>query len=462
MKLKLYNSLTRRKEDFSPIDPKEVKMYVCGPTVYDYAHLGNARPPVVFDTLFRLLSIQYPVTYVRNITDVDDKIIKAAKEKNESISALTERTIQNYHADMDALSVIRRQDDGAHHRFLEPRATTHIPEMVELITILLDKEHAYVAENHVLFDTTSYESYGQLSRRDLEEMIEGARVEVAPYKKNPADFVLWKPSTEDQPGWESPWGRGRPGWHIECSAMSHKHLGETFDIHGGGLDLIFPHHENEIAQSICAFGAGTFARIWIHNGMLMVNGKKMAKSLGNFFTVRDLLKQYPGEVIRLTLLSAHYRQPLDWTEQTVNQMKAALDRFYTCLRGLDLDETARPSSKVLDALCDDLNTPLALSALHELSSQINACSDDEEKKVLASELKVSAGLMGVLQQDPDQWFQTGKQDLSSHQIEALINQREAARKVRDFDKADKIRQALEKKGVLLEDSAEGTVWKVKK
>ena len=340
--MRLYNSLTRQKQTLTPLTPGEIGMYLCGPTVYDRAHIGNARPSAVFDTLCRLLSLTHKVTYVRNITDVDDKIIEAAHKNKETIETLTHRTTEQYQQDMGLLNISPPT--------VEPRATDHIKEMIHIIQILLDKGHAYEAESHVLFETTTDPNYGTLSNRNLEDMIAGARVEVAPYKKNPTDFVLWKPSQEGDPGWESPWGRGRPGWHIECSAMGQKYLGLTFDIHGGGQDLMFPHHENEKAQSTCAHGKDTFAQIWMHNGMLMVEGKKMSKSWGNFFTVHDLLGTLPGEVIRLTLLSSHYRQPLDWTRALVQQCKITLDRFYTSLKDLPLENTTPPHEKNMEAL----------------------------------------------------------------------------------------------------------------
>jgi cysteinyl-tRNA synthetase len=363
--IRIYNTLARAKQRFEPIDEANVRLYVCGPTVYDYAHIGNARPVVVFDVLFRLLKHVYGpehVTYVRNITDVEDKIIKAALENGEEIDALTRRTTQVYHEDMAEL--------GALPPSFEPRATQHVPGMVALIETLIAKDHAYEADGHVLFSVPSMKNYGSLSRHSRDELVAGARVEVAPYKRDPADFVLWKPSNDQQPGWDSPWGRGRPGWHIECSVMSAAHLGETFDIHGGGQDLIFPHHENEIAQSICGTD-GDFAKYWMHNGYVVVNGEKMSKSLGNFFTVRELLDEedWPGEqhkkgeAIRLALLSAHYRQPLDFTRDKMKEAKAQLDGLYGALRHVNEDVVAAPPQDVLDALSDELNTPLALAGI---------------------------------------------------------------------------------------------------
>ena len=384
MPLTVYNTLTRRKEPFVPLDPHHVRLYVCGPTVYDFAHIGNGRPYVIFDVLTRLLRHLYPkVTYARNITDIDDKIIVAAQKNKEEIFDLTRRTTDYFQEDMKAI--------GNSPPDIEPHATTHVKEMVSMIATLIEKEHAYEKDGHVLFSVRSFPSYGRLSRCQHDEMIAGARVEVAPYKRDPEDFVLWKPSEKGVPGWKSPWGYGRPGWHIECSAMSSKYLGETFDIHGGGQDLIFPHHENEIAQSQACFGPKTFARIWLHNGMLTVNGEKMSKSLGNFITVHQLLEKLPGEVIRLVLLSAHYRQPLDWNENTVFQCRQSLDRFYTALRGRDLSEKQPACETVKVALEDDLNTPLAISALHDLVTRLNKARNEKEKNKLASSSSTESG-----------------------------------------------------------------------
>ena len=442
MSLVVYNTLSREKEPFVPLDPSHVRLYVCGPTVYDYVHIGNARPVVVFDVLYRLLKRRYPrVTYVRNITDIDDKIMVRAAENRETIDALTERTAAAYQSDMSRL--------GALPPDVEPRATRYVGEMIALIERLIARGHAYEAEGHVLFDVPSMEDYGRLSRRSRDELIAGARVEVAPYKKDAADFVLWKPSTDAQAGWPSPWGRGRPGWHIECSAMSGALLGETFDIHAGGLDLIFPHHENEIAQSRSAFGHAIMAKYWMHNGFLNISGEKMSKSLGNFFTVHELLDQYPGEVIRLLLLSAQYRQPLDFTTEGLAQARGTLDRWYGLLRGKMLEAKSIPA-QVEEALSDDLNTPLAISALHQLRDP--------------SELKAGAAALGLLQQDPEAWFRwvpaaaaaTGPSDA---EIEAAIAARQAARKAKDFKESDRIRDDLKAKGVILEDGPKGTTWK---
>lgn len=450
--LTLYNTLSRRKEVFTPQDPNRVGLYVCGPTVYDFAHIGNARPVVVFDVLARLLRYHYPnVCYVRNITDVDDKINAAALKNKESIADLTQRTAAAYHADMAAL--------GALSPDIEPRATHHIDEMIVMIKKLIEVGHAYQSNGHVLFSVSSFQDYGLLSKRNPEEMLAGARVEVAPYKKDAGDFVLWKPSDDMTPGWESPWGYGRPGWHIECSAMSGKYLGDTFDIHGGGQDLIFPHHENEIAQSRCANGTPVFARYWMHNGHLTIEGDKMSKSLCNFRTVHDLLTCYSGEVIRLALLSTHYRQPLDWTETTLQQSKHTLDRLYTSLRGIEVAD-GNKDADFLNVLNDDLNIPAALARLHDLASQLNKSTSSAERHDLASTLKSSAYLLGILQQDPEAWFhQETATALSAAQVEDMIEQRKQARVQRDFAKSDSIRKELLEQGIILEDSATGTTWR---
>jgi cysteinyl-tRNA synthetase len=454
--LTLYNTLTRKKEPFAPLDAKNVRMYVCGPTVYDFAHVGNARPVVVFDVLFRLLRRTFGethVTYVRNITDVDDKIMNAAAENKEPIDRLTARTTMAFHEDMDALGALRPTH--------EPRATQHIPGMIRMMEKLIASGHAYVAENHVLFAVGTKQDYGKLSRRERDEMIAGARVEVAPYKKDPADFVLWKPSTPDQPGWDSPWGRGRPGWHLECSVMSEAFLGETLDIHGGGLDLVFPHHENEIAQSECAHGGKPFVRFWLHNGYVTVEGEKMSKSLGNFFTVRQLLEEgHRGESIRLTLLSAHYRQPLDFSRDALKASKQALDRFYTALREVeDVEaETSGIPEDVAHALADDLNTPLAISALHEHATALNKAQSAAEKARLKGALLAAGGALGLLQGDAEEWLKGEARD--DHAIDDLIAARNAARKAKDFAEADRIRKELEALGILLEDKPGGkTEWR---
>ena len=454
MALSLYNTLTRTKEIFVPINPDKVGLYVCGPTVYDRAHLGNARPVVVFDVLYRLLKSQYPsVCYVRNITDIDDKINAAAKANGEPISSLTARTIVAYHEDMAAL--------GALPPDIEPHATAHIDQMIAMISQLIDKGHAYESLGHVLFSVNSFDEYGQLSRRQQEELIAGARVEIAPYKRDPGDFVLWKPSDADSPGWDSPWGRGRPGWHIECSAMSGEYLGPVFDIHAGGIDLIFPHHENEVAQSRCAHGTDKLANYWLHNGHLTITGTKMSKSLGNFFTVRQLLETVSGEVIRAALLSTHYRQPLDWTDDTLPQAKQMLDRLYTALRQVSLgDEKGEPESEFLKALEDDINTPQALAYLHDVATRLNKKTDLAQKRALAACLRSAGALLGLLQQDPEEWFKSANSSsLSSAEIEDLIAKRKQARLDKDFKTSDLIRDQLLEKGVILEDGAGGTTWR---
>ncbi len=456
MPLVLYNSATRRKEPFQPIDPNNVRMYVCGPTVYDRAHIGNGRAFVVFDVLVRLLRDSYGkdhVCYVRNITDVEDKINAAARDNGEPIAALTARTIAAFHEDMAALGVSPPD--------IEPRATEHIAQMIAMIERLIASGHAYVAQGHVLFAVASDPGYGQLSGRSRDEMIAGARIEVAPYKRDPADFVLWKPSDAETPGWDSPWGRGRPGWHIECSAMSEAHLGETFDIHGGGLDLIFPHHENEIAQSVCAHQGRPFVRYWVHNGFLSVDSTKMSKSLGNFCTVRDLLDQAPGEAIRLALLSAHYRDPLDWTDDRLRQARQSLDRFYRALtlprdsvfeRFGEADAAFQP---IKDALDDDLNTPLALTRLHELAGAINRTTSDAERSALQRALERGGGIMGLLGEPPLDWLH-GSAKADEIRYQASIAARAAARAGRRFTEADRIRAELAAEGIILEDKPDGT------
>lgn len=456
MTIEIYNTLSRHKEPFTPLDAGHVRMYVCGPTVYDFAHLGNARPVVVFDTLYRLLKRHYPkVTYARNITDVDDKIMNKSKESGETIDVITTRTTQYYHEDMAAL--------GALPPDVEPRCTTHIQEMIDLSLLLIQKGHAYVAEGHVLFHVPSMPDYGMLSRRSRDEQIAGARVDVAPYKKDPADFVLWKPSTPDQVGWDSPWGRGRPGWHIECSAMSKKHLGVTFDIHGGGIDLTFPHHENEIAQSHCAHDGQPLATYWMHNGFLTIDSEKMSKSLGNFFTVRDLLKKAPGEAIRLTLLAAHYRQPVDFSDDALKQAKGTLDRWYGALRTGSLPSPARQMPAAVEqALMDDLNTPQAIAATHEIVNAIYHAQDATEQANLKADLLAAGHALGLLQLSAEQWFKwqpSGQSGLSDAAIDAQIAARLSARKAKNFAEADRIRDSLTAAGIILEDGANGTSWR---
>ncbi len=441
----LHNHLIRGKELFKPIDPSNVRMYVCGPTVYDLVHVGNGRAIVVYDVLYRLLRRLYPkVTYVRNLTDVEDKINARAAELGIPIETLTERTTIDFHQDIAAL--------GALAPDVEPRATGHLPEMIKIIQSLIATGHAYEAQGHVLFAVGSFADYGKFSGRNAEELLAGARVDVAPYKRDPGDFVLWKPSTPELPGWESPWGRGRPGWHIECSAMSWKHLGETFDIHGGGTDLIFPHHENEVAQSRCAFPGSQFARYWVHNGMLLVNGEKMAKSLGNFTTLRDALSRVPGEVIRFLLIRTHYRSTPDFSDAAVIEAKKELDRFYRALERCPEAGGGTVPETVMEALCDDLNTPLALSAMHALADAALAGDDSA-----AANLRESGHLMGLLTQAPDAWFRGGTED--SDAIEAAIQERLEARKARNFARADAIRADLAQRGIVLEDGPGGTSWR---
>jgi len=454
--LRIYDTLSRAKVDFVPLDPNHVRFYVCGPTVYDFAHIGNARPVVVFDVLARLMRRLYPkVTYVRNITDVEDKINARAKELGEDIRALTKRTAKQFHEDMAALNTLPPD--------VEPRATDHIAEMIAMIEELIANGHAYAADGHVLFDVPSMPDYGKLSRHSRDELVAGARVEVAPYKKDPADFVLWKPSDAETPGWDSPWGRGRPGWHIECSAMSTKYLGGTFDIHGGGQDLIFPHHENEIAQSRCAHPDEGFAKYWMHNGYLMAEGAKMSKSLKNFYTVHELLDEFPGEAIRLTLLQTHYRQPLDFTKDGLAQSKATLDRFYLALRdSADIKPRAADAGDVEAALADDLNTPLAISHLHEAVSVLNKAKSRKETARAKGALLAGGALLGLLQQDPEVWFRwqpAAGSRFDDSEVDRLVAARIEARKNKDFGEADRLREELSEAGIILEDGPQGTTWR---
>ena len=456
MTIQLHDTKSGKKIPFVPLKEGEVTMYLCGPTVYNYAHIGNARPAVVFDLLARLLRRRYKLKFARNLTDVDDKINAAASESGKTIDEITARFIKAYNDDMGAL--------GVHPPDVEPRATQHIAEMIAMIRTLIDKGHAYEAEGHVLFDVGSHAAYGSLSKRDLREMIAGARVEVAPYKKAAHDFVLWKPSTPDLPGWDSPWGRGRPGWHIECSAMAKKHLGVTIDIHAGGRDLIFPHHENEMAQSCCAHDGAEFARYWLHNGFLSMDSEKMSKSLGNVLLVHDMLKTTPGEVIRLALLSAHYKQPLDWSDETIQSAKRMLDRLYGAVRGISVSAAARaaadPPAALVAALEDDLNSPLALAEFFALAKQLNKTTDAEEKQRLAAAMYACGELLGVLQSDAEDWFAGEVEgELSVAEIEALIAKRNAARAARDFKAADLVRDRLNDAGIQIEHGADGTSWK---
>jgi cysteinyl-tRNA synthetase len=471
--MQLYNSLTGRKETFTPADPGRPTMYVCGPTVYSHPHIGNARPAVVFDVLFRLLKHRYgDVAYVRNVTDIEDRIMAAAAAERTSTEAVAKRYAAAYHEDMAALNVLAPT--------VEPYATGHVPEMVAMIQRLIAGGHAYEAKGHVLFHVPSFPGYGALSRRSREEMINGARVEVAPYKRDPADFVLWKPSAE-QPGWDSPWGRGRPGWHIECSAMVEAHLGTTIDIHAGGLDLKFPHHENEIAQSACAHDGAPLARFWLHNGFLDIEREKMSKSLGNVLLVRDLLREAPGEAIRYALLAAHYRKPLDWSAAGLARAKHALDRLYLTLSKLpgsdepvagprvaqghhprpDAATDAPMPAGVLAALEDDLNTPKTFAELFALSRAANASIDEDERRALKAQLLAGGGLLGLLQQNPENWLKTtGKAQIDEAEVERLIELRAAARQAKDFEEADRIRDQLAAEGVILEDQPGRTRWRL--
>ena len=460
--LKLHNTLTKNKSDFIPIDKKHVKMYTCGPTVYNYAHIGNARPAVISDLLVRLLRYLYPkVTYVSNITDIDDKIIKTSKETKTPIAIITEKFEKIYNEDMASLGVFPPD--------IQPRATEHIEDMIVLINKMIKNGYAYESEKHVLFDVTSYNAYGKLSGRDIEDQLAGSRVEVASYKKDPGDFVLWKPSYDDDPGWESPWGFGRPGWHLECSAMSEKSLGLPFDIHGGGMDLIFPHHENEIAQSCGAHNEQNnpqiFVKYWIHNAMLNIGGKKMSKSLGNIFYIKDYLKKYSGEVLRLALLSGHYRQSLNWTDESIEQSQSMLNRLYRILKKVEHVESKDEyiSESVIKCLCDDLNTPEALAAINKIANKLSKETDSSKISHLKGELLWSVNMLGILQESPDKWLGIGQADEStdSEEIEILIDKRKSARDSKDFSKADEIREKLNSMGIEIEDTPNGTIWRTK-
>ena len=442
--LRLHNFLTKRRETLVPLDPGHVRMYACGPTVYDLAHIGNARAAVVYDVLARVLRRLFPrVTYVRNVTDIDDKINARALESGEPIGAITARTLADYRADLAAMGNLPPD--------IEPRATEHVAEMIVIAERLIASGHAYAAEGHVLFAVPSFAAYGKFSGRSPDELLAGARVDVAPYKRDPGDFVLWKPSTPEMPGWDSPWGRGRPGWHIECSAMAWRHLGESFDIHGGGTDLIFPHHENEIAQSLCAFPGSRFAKMWVHNGMLVVNGEKMSKSLGNFTTIRQVLDRVPAEAARLLLIKTQYRALLDFSDHALGEARREMDRFYRALERTPPGPGAAIPAAVMEALCDDLNTPLALSAMHGLADAAMAGDAEASSGLLAAGV-----VLGLLQGDPALWFRGGD---DSGEIDAAIADRIAARTARDFARADAIRAALEARGIMLEDGPGGTIWR---
>ena len=452
--LRLTNSAGSEKHVFKPVDAEHIRMYVCGPTVYNLVHIGNARPVVVFDTLFRVLQALYPkVTYARNITDIDDKIIVAARERGIDITVLTEEFTEKFRTDMAALNNLRPS--------IEPQATEHVDAMLDLAQRLIDKGHAYESEGHVLFDVTSMDDYGALSGRQLDDMLAGARVEVASYKRHPGDFVLWKPSSDDEPGWDSDFGRGRPGWHIECSAMIHQHLGDNIDIHGGGRDLIFPHHENERAQSCCGYGEG-FVGTWMHNAYVDMDGEKMSKSLGNVKTVRELLEQYPGETLRFALLSAHYRSPLNFSRELLDSAQSTLDGFYLALRNAGDAESVEPaigSSPVFTALLDDLNTPAAIAELHQLAKALNKASESEKPAAKAA-LLAGGAVLGVLGESPDEWLAKDDEGgLSSDAIDQLLVERADAKSNRDFARADAIRDELNAAGIIIEDSATGATWR---
>ena len=466
MPLLLHNTRLGKKVVFEPIDQQRVTMYVCGPTVYNRVHIGNARPAVVFDVLYRMLNTLYPnVVYARNITDIDDKIMHAATEQGESIAALSQRFAKAYSEDMQALNNLVPD--------IQPYATEHIPQMIAMVEKLVAGGHAYAAEGHVLFAVQSMADYGRLSNRSLDDMLAGARVEVAPYKQYAGDFVLWKPSRDDEPGWQSPWGRGRPGWHLECSAMIETHLGETIDIHGGGRDLIFPHHENELAQSQCAHGGKTFVNFWIHNGYINIDGEKMSKSLGNFTLVNDLLKRYSGETLRFALLSAQYRSELSFSAELLDQAKASLDSLYGILKATAVDndgqagEIPNADNASLQqepfylALLDDLNTPIAIRELHALARQLSQATPGPAQFDLRNRLLGCAGLLGFLQQSPTQWFHMaiGESEIGEDEIEQMITDRTEAKANKDYAKSDAIRQSLLQQGVVLEDSREGTSWR---
>jgi cysteinyl-tRNA synthetase len=459
MPLFLHDTLARAKRAFLPADPARITLYVCGPTVYNYAHIGNARPVVVFDVLFRLLRHLYgagAVVYARNITDVDDKINQAAIAQGVDISVVTDRFTAVYHQDMDALGALRPT--------LEPRATDHIGPMIDLIGALMQSANAYAAEGHVLFDTQSFADYGQLSGRSLDDMIAGARVEVAPYKRHPADFVLWKPSKPGEPEWDSPWGAGRPGWHLECSAMIATNLGAEIDIHGGGHDLIFPHHENELAQSRCAGHQPVLARYWLHNGFLDMDGEKMSKSLGNVKLVHELVKRVPGEALRWALLSGHYRAPLDWTDSLIEQSRKALDRLYGALRraaGIEADPDAAPPAALLDALLDDLNTPRAMAELFALGKALETGADHDARRAAKSALLAAGALLGFLQADPEVWFEGGADDDLKAKVEGLLALRIEARKAKDWATADRIRDQLNALDIVVMDGPSGATWRLR-
>ncbi len=460
MAIQLYDTFTRQKRDFHPADPARVTMYLCGPTVYSYAHIGNARPAVVFDVLYRLLRVEYGtdhVVYARNITDVDDKINAAAKADGVAINVIAEKFTKIYRENTAALKVLTPD--------FEPTATAHMNEMIALVQRLIEAGNAYEAEGHVLFDVTSFDGYGELSRRKLKDMIAGARVEVADYKRNPADFVLWKPANDNDPGWKSPWGRGRPGWHLECSAMIEAVLGTRIDIHAGGQDLIFPHHENERAQSMCSHDGKRLANYWLHNGFLDMDSEKMSKSLGNVKLIHELLEEWPGEVLRFALLGAHYRAPLDWSQNLLVQSKTTLDRYYGTLRRLaDVPAADVPAPEgFIAALHDDLNTPQALAKLSTLSTQANKAEKDDEKAKLKGEMLAIGALLGLFEEDPESWFKSdkglGEKDLDADAIDKLVAARVQSRKDKDWGEADRIRDLLTEMNIVVEDKGEGSIWR---
>ena len=450
--LKIFNTLNSKKEIFIPIDKNHIKIYACGPTVYNFAHIGNARMAVVFDTFVRTLRVIYPkVTYVSNITDIDDKIIEAAKEQNADITEITEKYTQIYNEDMSMLNVLKPD--------IQPKATEYIPEMIELIKDLISKEFAYEKDGHVLFHVPSYSMYGELSNRNREEQIAGSRVEVAPFKKDPSDFVLWKPSNNTQPGWDSPWGFGRPGWHTECSAMSEKTLGLPFDIHGGGRDLIFPHHENEIAQSCCSSAnidePDSYAKYWMHNGFVTIDGEKMSKSLGNIILVNDLIQDHHGEVIRLALLSTHYRKGLDWNEKIIHQAKKLLNKIYIILDDLKNINITSSDNEAIATLLDDLNTPGLIAELNKIAKEYS--SDAKDKEQIKSKLMLIGSVLGIFQ---DKSFNQVSDEMQQ-KIEELIIKRENAKKDKNFDMADQIRNELNELGIEIKDTSDGTSWNLK-
>ena len=458
MKLEIFDTLTGTKQKFDPIDEKRVRMYVCGPTVYDLAHIGNARPIIIFDVFYRILRAIYGsknVEYARNITDIDDKIIESAHKKNITTYALTKKTTKFFHEDISMLNVLKPN--------FEPKATETIPEMILMISDLIKKEFAYIANDHVIFDTKKSKEYGKLSKRTIDDMIAGSRVEVAPYKKNPSDFILWKPSKSNEPGWESPWGVGRPGWHIECSAMTKKYLGLTFDVHAGGADLIFPHHENEIAQSESLHGK-PFAKYWMHNGYLNIQGEKMSKSIGNILTLRELLKDYNGEVLRFAMLSTHYRQPINFSYELLKSSSKQLDKIYTSINLRKIKENYN-SKLIPSSLLDDINTPMAISEIHELVKRLNKQNiNDKEWIECKNKIRLYGELMGLFNKTPDEWFKKSKKLLNPEEekeINLLIEERNFARQNSNFELADKIREKLKEKGIIIEDIGDKSNWKMK-